>query len=101
MGGFLRIGEQIIRLSMGEVEDIEERLPVLRRSVPEDTGSAVLQRNRFMIVHFNFISSVLAFEFSRYTPMPYGFCFNTRSIGTQPMVLGRSPESAVMASISR
>ena len=31
----------------------------------------------------------------------YGFCFNTRSIGAQPMYLGRSPESAVMASISR
>ena len=38
---------------MGEVKDIKERLPVLRRSVPEDTGSAVLQRDRFMIVHRN------------------------------------------------
>ena len=51
MGGFLRIGEQKIGLRMGEVKDIKERLPVLRRSVPEDTGSAVLQCDRFIIMH--------------------------------------------------
>ena len=36
---------------MGDVEDIEQRLPVLRRSVSERTGSAVFQGNGFMILH--------------------------------------------------
>ncbi|MDY6309069.1 MAG: hypothetical protein SPL71_13685, partial [Oribacterium sp.] len=39
----LWIREQIIRLCMGVVEELEQRLPVLRRSVSERAGSAVFQ----------------------------------------------------------
>ena len=39
----LRVREQIIRLRMGEVEDLEQSLPVLRRSVSQRAGSAIFR----------------------------------------------------------
>ena len=50
IGEFVRVGQQIIRLCMGEVENVKERLPVLCGPVSESAGSAVFQRYDFMIL---------------------------------------------------